>query len=62
MRTGRSGRRLRQAPHVHSPRISGRPLCPQVFLVDVRAGKREIKAAVQRMYDFKTSKINSLIR
>ncbi|KIY93751.1 60S ribosomal protein L23A [Monoraphidium neglectum] len=33
-----------------------------VFLVDVRAGKREIKAAVQRMYDIQTKKINTLIR
>ena len=33
-----------------------------VFLVDARAGKREIKAAVQRMYDIQTKKINTLIR
>lgn len=28
----------------------------------MRAGKREIKAAVQRMYDIQTKKINTLIR
>ncbi|GBF98535.1 60S ribosomal protein L23A [Raphidocelis subcapitata] len=33
-----------------------------VFLVDVRANKRQIRAAVQRMYDIQTKKINTLIR
>ncbi|KIY97606.1 60S ribosomal protein L23A [Monoraphidium neglectum] len=40
----------------------GVPWEAAVFLVDVRAGKREIKAAVQRMYDIQTKKINTLIR
>jgi large subunit ribosomal protein L23Ae len=33
-----------------------------VFLVDVRADKRKIRAAVQGMYDIQTKKINTLIR
>lgn len=33
-----------------------------VFLVDARAGKREIRAAVQRMYDIQTKKVNTLVR
>jgi ribosomal protein L23 len=33
-----------------------------VFLVDVKAGKKQIRDAVQRMYDIKTKKINTLIR
>lgn len=33
-----------------------------VFLVDVRASKKKIKDAVQRMYDIQTKKINTLIR
>merc|ERR1719440_659259 len=33
-----------------------------VFLVDVRASKRQIKEAVHAMYDVQTQKINTLIR
>eukprot|EP01023_Acetabularia_acetabulum_P022481 TRINITY_DN220_c1_g2_i1.p1 TRINITY_DN220_c1_g2~~TRINITY_DN220_c1_g2_i1.p1 ORF type:complete len:145 (-),score=28.42 TRINITY_DN220_c1_g2_i1:291-725(-) len=33
-----------------------------VFIVETRANKRQIKAAVQSMYDIKTKKINTLIR
>merc|ERR1719455_58368 len=33
-----------------------------VFLVDVRANKRQIKEAVQSMYDVQASRINTLIR
>lgn len=33
-----------------------------VFLVDPRANKRQIKAAVSQLYDIKTKKVNTLIR
>ncbi|KAL4436622.1 hypothetical protein ABPG75_003761 [Micractinium tetrahymenae] len=33
-----------------------------VFIVDVRADKKAIKAAVGRLYDIQTKKINTLIR
>ena len=33
-----------------------------VFLVDVRANKKQIKDAVARLYDIQTRKINTLIR
>mmetsp|Transcript_40658 Transcript_40658/g.115102 ORF Transcript_40658/g.115102 Transcript_40658/m.115102 type:complete len:146 (+) Transcript_40658:65-502(+) len=33
-----------------------------VFIVDVRASKKQIKDAVARMYDIQTKKINTLIR
>ncbi|PSC67754.1 60S ribosomal L23A [Micractinium conductrix] len=33
-----------------------------VFIVDVRADKKAIKAAVARLYDIQTKKINTLIR
>ena len=33
-----------------------------VFVVDTRANKRQIKAAVKRMYDIEVKKINTLIR
>ncbi|KAL0051287.1 hypothetical protein WJX82_004969 [Trebouxia sp. C0006] len=33
-----------------------------VFIVDVRANKRQIKEAVGRLYDIQTQKINTLIR
>ena len=33
-----------------------------VFIVDLKAGKKQIKEAVQRMYDIQTKKINTLIR
>ena len=33
-----------------------------VFLCDVRANKRQIKAAVKKLYDITTDKINTLIR
>lgn len=33
-----------------------------VFIVDVRCNKRQIKDAVNRMYDIQTAKINTLIR
>ena len=34
----------------------------QVFIVDVKANKRQIKEAVGRLYDIQTQKINTLIR
>jgi len=34
----------------------------QVFIVDVRANKKQIKEAVGRLYDIQTQKINTLIR
>ena len=34
----------------------------QVFIVDVRSNKKQIKDAVQRLYDIHTQKINTLIR
>jgi len=33
-----------------------------VFIVDVRANKRQIKDAVKRMYDIQAAKINTLVR
>lgn len=33
-----------------------------VFLVDVRANKRQIKDAVKKLYDVDSAKINTLIR
>ena len=33
-----------------------------VFIVDVRANKRQIKEAVRRMYDIQAIKVNTLIR
>lgn len=33
-----------------------------VFIVDIRADKKKIKAAVKKMYDIKTKKVNTLIR
>eukprot|EP00891_Asterochloris_glomerata_P005541 jgi/Astpho2/5541/fgenesh1_pm.00079_%23_11_t len=33
-----------------------------VFIVDVRSNKKQIKDAVQRLYDIHTQKINTLIR
>ena len=33
-----------------------------VFIVDVRATKKQIKAAVNRMYDIQCKKVNTLIR
>lgn len=33
-----------------------------VFLVDVKANKRQIKDAVKRLYDVDSAKINTLIR
>lgn len=33
-----------------------------MFIVDVRADKAAIKAAVSRLYDIQTKKINTLIR
>jgi len=34
----------------------------QVFIVDVKASKKQIKDAVSKMYDIQTKKINTLIR
>lgn len=34
----------------------------QVFIVDTRASKAQINAAVARLYDIQTKKINTLIR
>ena len=34
----------------------------QVFIVDLKSNKKQIKEAVQRMYDIQTKKINTLIR
>eukprot|EP01026_Neomeris_dumetosa_P020131 TRINITY_DN1810_c0_g1_i5.p3 TRINITY_DN1810_c0_g1~~TRINITY_DN1810_c0_g1_i5.p3 ORF type:complete len:158 (-),score=19.26 TRINITY_DN1810_c0_g1_i5:98-532(-) len=33
-----------------------------VFIVDTKANKRQIKAAIQKMYEIQTKKINTLIR
>ena len=33
-----------------------------VFIVDKRATKKQIKAAVKRMYDIQCAKVNTLIR
>ena len=33
-----------------------------VFIVDVRATKKQIKGAVNRMYDIQCEKVNTLIR
>lgn len=33
-----------------------------VFVVDVRANKRQIKDAVKKLYDVQAQKINTLIR
>ncbi|GLC47315.1 60S ribosomal protein L23 [Pleodorina starrii] len=33
-----------------------------VFIVDLKANKKQIKDAVQRMYDIQTKKVNTLIR
>ena len=33
-----------------------------VFIVDVRATKKQIRAAVNRMYDIQCEKVNTLIR
>ena len=33
-----------------------------VFIVDMRANKRQITDAVRRMYEIKTAKVNTLIR
>ncbi|KAM7255349.1 hypothetical protein ACFE04_020590 [Oxalis oulophora] len=33
-----------------------------VFIVDLRADKKKIKAAVKKMYDIQTKKVNTLIR
>ena len=34
----------------------------QVFIVDVKSSKKQIKDAVQSLYDIQTKKINTLIR
>ena len=33
-----------------------------VFIVDIRANKRQIKAAVKKLYDIQALKVNTLIR
>ena len=33
-----------------------------VFIVDIKANKRQIKEAVRKLYDVKAEKINTLIR
>jgi len=33
-----------------------------VFIVDIRANKRQIKYAAEKLYNFKTEKVNTLIR
>ncbi|KAL5986118.1 60S ribosomal protein L23A [Asimina triloba] len=33
-----------------------------VFIVDIRADKKKIKAAVKKMYDIQTKKVNTLVR
>jgi len=38
------------------------PIALQVFIVDTRAGKRQIKEAVQKMYDIQAARINTLSR
>ena len=34
----------------------------QVFIVDVRANKKDIKSSVSKLYDIQTKKVNTLIR
>lgn len=34
----------------------------QVFIVDTRASKKQIKDSVHRLYDIQTKKVNTLIR
>ncbi len=34
----------------------------QVFIVDVRASKSQVKDAVSKLYDIATKKINTLVR
>lgn len=34
----------------------------KVFIVDIRAGKRQIRDAVEKMYEIQTRKVNTLIR
>jgi hypothetical protein len=60
---------LWQQPATASQRLTASPPLPpfpppgpQVFIVDVRANKGQIRAAVSRMYDIQTQKINTLIR
>jgi large subunit ribosomal protein L23Ae len=36
--------------------------CLQVFIVDVRSSKSQVKDAVNKLYDIHTKKINTLIR
>jgi large subunit ribosomal protein L23Ae len=33
-----------------------------VFIVDVKANKRQIKAALKKLYDVDTIKVNTLVR
>ena len=35
---------------------------PLVFIVDITANKRQIKAAVKKLYDIQAQKVNTLIR
>ena len=42
--------------------FQSRSIWVQVFIVDVRANKKQIKEAVGRLYDIQTQKINTLIR
>ena len=52
-------------PSTHPPSPTPPPPllpAPQVFIVDTRANKKQIKDAVARLYDIQTRKINTLIR
>ena len=40
----------------------GSPARRQVFIVDTRSSKKQIKAAVSSLYDIQTRRINTLIR
>lgn len=48
--------------HVNTAKRQGVCAAMQVFIVDVRSNKRQIKEAVARLYDIQTQKINTLIR
>jgi ribosomal protein L23 len=60
-------RRARQQRVPSPPRPALTPhataaVIAQVFIVDVRASKSQIKDAVKRMYDIQTKRINTLVR
>merc|ERR1712166_835503 len=48
----------------HEPRLDEHKVIihPLVFIVDIRANKRQIKEALKKLYDIDTIKINTLVR